>query len=249
LFAMTKRDFSDRYLGSYLGILWAFIQPLANILVLWAVFQLGFKQQPVSGYPFILWLASGMIPWLFLSESLSRAASSILDRAFLVKKVCFRTSMLPIVSIGSVLLVHLFFLLVLVGMFGIYRRYPDVFLLQLPYYLGASLFLLLGLSWISSSLSVFLRDTPQVIALLLQFGFWATPVFWSPEMMPERLRGWLKLNPVMYLVEGYRDVLIHKVWFWQHAGTTLYFWAFATVCFVVGALMFRRLRPHFADVL
>jgi lipopolysaccharide transport system permease protein/teichoic acid transport system permease protein len=249
LFTMTRRDFSDRYLGSYLGLLWAFIHPLASIVVLWVVFQLGFKCRPVSGCPFILWLASGMIPWLFLSEAISRAASSILDRTFLVKKVCFRTSMLPIVSIGSVLLIHLFFLVVLLGMFGAYRRCPDVCVLQLPYYLGASLFLLLGVSWITSSLSVFLRDVPQVITLLLQFAFWGTPVFWSLDMMPESLRGWLKLNPAMYLVEGYRDALIHKVWFWQHPDTTLYFWLFATACFVTGALMFRRLRPHFADVL
>ena len=73
LFTMTRRDFSDRYLGSYLGLLWAFIHPLASILVLWLVFQMGFKCKPVGGCPFVLWLASGMIPWLFFSEAMSRA--------------------------------------------------------------------------------------------------------------------------------------------------------------------------------
>ena len=134
-------------------------------------------------------------------------------------------------------------------MFGIYNRFPDVFVLQLSYYLAATLFLLLGISWVISSLSVFLRDVPQIVTLVLQFAFWGTPVFWSLEMMPASLHTWLKLNPAMYLVEGYRDALIHKVWFWQHPNMTLYFWLVSTVCFVTGALLFRRLRPHFADVL
>ena len=249
ILAMTRRDFASRYLGSYLGLLWAFIQPLASILVIWFVFQTGFKAPPVSGFPFILWLSAGMIPWMFFSEGFSRATQSVVEQRCVVKKVCFRASMLPIVAILSALLIHVAFIGLLLGMFGCYGYAPGVYALQIPYYLAALVLMLLGLSWLTSSLTVFLRDVPQVIALLLQFGFWATPVFWQPEMMPAGIRWIIKLNPMYYVVQGYRDSLIHGVWFWEHRGTTLAFWGFTIVCFVVGAAVFTRLRPHFADAL
>ena len=249
ILAMTRRDFASRYLGSYLGLIWAFINPLASTLVIWGVFQLGFKNGPVNGFPFILWLAAAMFPWQFFAEGLGRATSSVVDQSCVIKKVCFRASMLPIVAILSSLLIHLVFIVLLFGMFACYGIWPSAYALQIPYYLSAMVLMLLGISWLSSSLTVFLRDIPQVVGLLLQFGFWATPIFWQLEQMPAGIRRVLQLNPMYYIVQGYRDSLIEHTWFWDHLDTTLYFWGFTLVCFVLGGAVFTRLRPHFADVL
>ncbi|HWR39066.1 MAG TPA: ABC transporter permease [Patescibacteria group bacterium] len=246
---LTKKDFRSRYLGSQLGILWAFIQPMMMIAIFWFVFQVGFKSTPVANFPFILWLMAGIIPWFFFSESIASATGSIQEHSFLVKKVVFRVSILPIVKILSALVIHLFFVMVLFVMMLAYGYMPTLYMLQVLYYLIAMIVLVLGISWLTSSLIVFLRDIGHVIGVVLQFGFWLTPIFWSIGYVPEQYRFLIKLNPAFYIIEGYRNSLIYGRWFWEDWRLTLYFWVIAVLFLCFGALLFRRLRPHFADVL
>ena len=120
LWSLTKKDLRQRYLGSVLGILWAFIQPTISVLIFWFVFQVGFKSMPVAGFPFVLWLCCGMFPWFFFTDAWGSATNAIIANSFLVKKVVFRVSLLPIIQIMSALVVNLFFVGVLFLMFGIY---------------------------------------------------------------------------------------------------------------------------------
>ena len=246
---LTRRDFKSRYLGSYLGLVWAFIQPTVTILIFWFVFQVGFKSAPVGNFPFILWLVTGMIPWFFFAESLSTGTTSVVENSYLVKKVVFRVSMLPIVKLLSALLIHLFFVLMIFVFFIAYKIYPTLYALQVIYYSFAMIALLLGLVWLTSALMVFLKDVGQIVAMFLQFGFWLTPIFWSLKLIPKKYQIFIKLNPFFYIVQGYRDSFINKVWFWEHTASSLYYWGITAVIFVAGALVFTRLRPHFADVL
>ena len=249
LWQMTRRDFRQRYLGSYLGILWAFIQPSITVLIFWFVFQIGFKSVPVNNFPFILWLVCGMFPWFFLNDSIQSAANSVIESSFLVKKIVFRVELLPIVKIISALVVHIFFVAVLFAMFAAYSYPPTIYNLQIIYYFFAMICLSLGLSWLTSSLTVFMRDIRQLVAMLLQFGFWGTPIFWNLKMIPEQFHFILKLNPAYYLVEGYRQSFIYHEWFWEHIYLTAYFWLLTAAVMFLGAWCFKKLRPHFADVL
>lgn len=246
---LVKNDFKSRYLQNYLGILWAFVQPVATIVIFWFVFQVGFKAAPVQDTPFIIWLIAGMIPWFFLAEAWQSATTSVLDNSFLVKKIVFRVSLLPIVKITSALMIHGFFLLLMLGIFMFYGYEPNLYWLQVIYYLFASLILLLGMAWITSSVVIFFRDLGQIVSMLVQFFFWLTPVFWMISMVPEQYRFWFELNPAYYITQGYRDALIDQVWFWEKPEQALMFWSITLVTFVLGALIFRKLRPHFADVL
>lgn len=246
---LTKQDFRSKYLGSYLGLVWAFVNPTVTILIFWFVFQVGFKSSPIQEYPFILWLVSGIVPWFFFVDSVSAATNSIIEKSYLVQKVVFRVSILPIIKILSALLIHLFFLVFMVVMFQIYGHRPQLYNLQAGYYLFAMIVFVLGLSWFTSSLIIFLRDVGQIVSIVLQFGFWLTPIFWSLNMLPKKYQTLMKLNPVYYIIEGYRDSFIHKVWFWEHATLTVYYWSVTAALFIAGAIVFRRLRPHFADVL
>jgi ABC-type polysaccharide/polyol phosphate export permease len=246
---LSKKDFQTRYLGSFLGVLWAFIQPAVQILIFWFVFQVGFKSTPIDDFPFILWLISAMIPWFFISDSIQGATNSIIDSSFLVKKVVFRVSFLPIVKIYSALWIHLFFVFVIFVMFGIYGYYPNVYNVQVIYYMMCSIILILGISWITSSLIIFLKDVGQFVAILLQFGFWLTPIFYSIKIIPEKFQFLIKLNPFFYIIEGYRDAFVYKKWFWEYPTLTLYFWIATILILIIGALLFKKLRPHFADVL
>ncbi len=246
---LAKNDLKNRFLGSYLGIVWAFVQPIVTILIFWFVFQVGFKSAPVEDFPFILWLICGMIPWNFFSESLLGSTTSILDNSYLVKKIVFRVNVLPMVRILSSLFIHLFFIAVIFIMFLVYGYKPSIYNLQVIYYLLALIVFILGLSWITSSLVIFFRDLGQIIGIIIQFGFWLTPIFWSFNIMPEKYHFIFKLNPMYYIVEGYRDSFINHVWFWHHYNLTINFWMITCGVLIVGILLFKKLRPHFADML
>jgi len=249
LLELTKNDFKQKYIGNFLGIFWAFIQPTVTVLIFWFVFQVGFKSQPVDNFPFILWLISGIFPWFYFAEALQNGTNSIMANSFLVKKVVFRVSLLPIIPLLAAVTIHLFFILVMFTMFMYYGYMPEIYWLQVIYYLFASSVFLLGLSWLTSSIVVFFKDMGQFISMTIQFGFWLTPIFWNISMVPEKYQWLIKLNPMYYIIEGYRNSMIYHKWFWEDLHMTLYFWVVTSIIFVIGGLTFRKLRPHFSDVL
>jgi ABC-type polysaccharide/polyol phosphate export permease len=246
---LAKKDFKARYLGSTLGSFWGFFQPILLILIYWFVFQVGFRNNPVENVPFILWLLAGIVPWFFFSESLASATNSIEQNSFLVKKVAFNTYLLPIVKIVSALMVHVVFIALSLIIYYCYGRPIDLYQLQIFYYSFILFLFLTGLSWVVSALNVFLKDVGQVVNIILQFGFWLTPIFWSFNQVPTKFHWIFKLNPMYYIVEGYRDSLINKIWFWHHYNLTIYFWLITGFLLVVGASLFKKLSPHFSDVL
>ena len=240
---LAKNDFKTRYAGSYLGIVWAFIQPVITILVYWFVFSVGFRSGTGDlGVPFVLYLVAGIVPWFFFQDALIGGTNSMLEYNYLVKKVVFNISVLPVVKIISAMILY-----------AAYGRMPDIYYLQLIYYTGCVFILVLGLSYATSAIVIFFRDLTQIINIVLQVGVWLTPIMWIVETSP--LQGHpvimkiLKLNPMYYIVSGYRDTFLMKTWFFQHAGWTAYFWVFTILCFLFGSWVFKRLRIHFADVL
>lgn len=249
IFDLTLNDFKNKYLGSFLGILWAFIQPSITILIFWFVFQIGFKTMPIDNLPFVVWLMTGIIPWFFFSESLGNATHAITSNGFLVKKVVFKVSLLPVIKIFSSLIVHCFFLVMLLIMLAIYGFKPNLNFVQIGYYLVATLMLSYSISLITSTLNVFFKDTAEIVGMCIQFGFWLTPIFWSFDMVPEKYSLIFKLNPFFYIVEGYRNALLYNKWFWEDIYLTCYFWSCIIFLLTIGVLLYKKLRPHFADVL
>ena len=249
LWNLTKKDLKQRYVGSYLGILWAFIQPAITVFIFWFVFQVGFKSMPVDNFPFILWLICGMFPWFFFNDAMMAATGSIYANSYLVKKVVFRVSLLPMIQILSALLINSFFVGVLFVMFACYGYWPSLYNLQVFYYLAGCICLVFGLSLITSSLMVFMKDIGQLVAMCIQFGFWGTPIFWSLKLIPEAYQWIFKLNPMYYIIEGYRNSFIYHRWFWELGWINIWFWLIVIGIMLAGAIVFKKLRPHFADVL
>lgn len=246
---MVQKDFKKQYLGSFLGIFWAFFQPAVYIFVLWFIFAVGFRKGRAGEFPFSLYLMSGMIVWIYFSESLMAGAQSIVEHSYLVKKMIFQISLLPIVKILSTLIVHVIFIGIFLIFYFIHGYVLDIYALQIFYYLFSTIVFLLGISWISASLNVFMKDVSQIIRVIIRLGFWFTPIFWEITMLPPKYQLFFKLNPVYYLINGYRNTFFYKVWFWEHYTLTAYFWILTLGIFIFGAVVFKRLRPHFADVL
>ena len=252
IFQLARQDFHNRYVGSMLGLVWSFVQPLVMTLILWTVFSLAFKTATVQGVPFVLWLLAGLAVWNCFAEALTMATGVFQEYAFLVKKVPFKIAVLPLVKILSSLAVHGIFMLIVMGILLAKGVPVSWYWLQLPYYLLALVVLLQGLSWITASLNVLVKDVAYIVNVLLQFGFWLTPIFWDLGMLPAPYQKYLvvlRLNPLVYIVEGYRNSLLTGVPFWADGIGALYFWGVALVTLALGAFIFRKLKPHFADVL
>lgn len=247
---LSVNDFKTKYVGSYLGIMWAFIQPVITVLVYWFVFGIGLKSGPVNGnIPFVLWLIAGLVPWFFFQDALSGGTGALMEYQYLVKKIVFKISMLPVVKLISALFVHLFFIAFMIFLYACYGYWPDLFDLQVLYYVLCNFVLSLGICYATCSIVVFFRDTTQIINVVLQVGVWMTPIMWNISMIPERLRGLFNILPMYYIVSGFRDSLIDKVWFWEKPYETIYFWFVTAALFGVGTMVFKRLKVHFADVL
>lgn len=246
---LAVKDFYIRYLGSYLGVIWAFINPIVTILLFWFIFQIGFKAQPVQNVPYILWLVSGLIPWFFFSECIINATNSIIEGSYLVKKMVFPIIILPIVKIVSSLFLHIFFI-VIVFCIAIFLGFPlSIYNLQLIYYVFALTLLITGISWITSSIIVFIKDIGQVISISLQVCFFLTPIFWNIDIMPLTVQRILRYNPLIYIIEGYRQCFFNYSWFWEDESLMFYYWAVTIIIFITGIIVFKKLRPHFADML
>ena len=248
---LAKNDFKTRYAGSYFGTIWAFVQPVVTILVYWFVFSVGFRSNTDElGIPFVLYLVAGIVPWFFFSDALSGGTNALIEYNYLVKKVVFNISVLPVVKIISALFVHGFFVILAIILYMCNGRFPDMYYLQIFYY--SAFFLVTGLCYATSAIVVLFRDLGQIIGIILQIGVWITPIMWVAESMigvQSRLYKILQLNPMFYIVSGYRDAFIIKRWFWERPNWTIYFWVVSIICFLFGNWIFKRLRIHFADVL
>lgn len=253
VFKLAKNDFKTKYAGSYLGIIWAFIQPIVTILVYWFVFSVGFKPTMDNvGVPFVLYLVAGIVPWFFFQDALVGGTNALLEYNYLVKKVVFNISVLPVVKVISALFVHGFFVMFTIILYLFYGHYPDLYYLQILYYSLCVFLLVLGLCYATCAVVIFFRDLTQIINIVLQVGVWLTPIMWVAENALQDhplLQKILQINPMYYVVSGYRDSFIMKDWFWERPLWTLYFWVFTILCFLGGNWVFKRLRVHFADVL
>ncbi len=250
IFNLAKDDFKLRFAGARLGVVWGFIQPLVTIGLYWFVFQLGFKAGNASnGVPYILWLVVGITPWFFFNEAWNGSMNCLYEYSFLVKKVLFDVEILPIVKILSSLFVHFFFIDIIFILFASYGYYISLYNLQILYYLLCEVVLIYALALITSSISAFIKDTILFVGIILQIFFWTIPIVWSSESMSAGVISVLKLNPVYYLVEGFRDTFVNKIWFWEKMNDTVYFWIFVIVLLGIGIWMYKRLNKYFADLL
>ena len=221
---LAKADFRKRFVGSYFGIVWMFIQPMVTIAIYAFIFgEHGMKNAPpVPGATYVIWLTPGIIPWFYFSELIS----------------CF--------------LVHACFLIIMAGLYLIDGRMPSATWIQVLYYSFAASMLGLALTYFTSAVQVFFKDMAQIVGICLQFGMWLTPIMYDEAIFTSRA-SWLewvfKLNPFYYIAAGYRDSMLTGSWFFERPTMTIYFWVVTFILMIIGLKVFKKLRPHFSDVL
>jgi teichoic acid transport system permease protein len=253
IWKLAKNDFKKRYAGSYLGAFWAMAQPVVTVGMYYVVFDIimgGSASRTAADVPFVLFLTAGLVPWFYFSEALNSGTNALREYDYLVKKVVFKISILPIIKIIAATFIHVFFVLVLLVVAAVYGYYPSVYTLQLVYYSACLFVFVLALCYTTCAVVVFFKDLSQIISIALQIGMWATPILWDIDTLENnRWVSILKLNPLVYVVNGYRSAIYERQWFFEDFFSTMYFWIVTVVLFGIGALIFKRLKVHFADVL
>ena len=210
---------------------------------------LGTGNAMVPDKPYVLFLTAGLVPWFYFNEALNNGTNALLEYNYLVKKVVFKISVLPIIKIIAATFIHVFFVLVMLVIAAIYGYYPSIYMIQLVYYSFCLFVFVLGLCYSTCAIMVFFKDIGQIISIILQIGMWATPILWDVNTLSNTMQMIVKINPLVYIVNGYRSAIFEKTWFWQDFYSTMYFWIVTVVVFGVGALVFKRLKVHFSDVL
>lgn len=251
---LVRRDLEARYKGSILGNLWPLLNQLSQLLIYTYVFsivlrvKLSLRGLPENNLTFGLWLFAGLLPWIAFSTGLTQAASSVVGQPNLVKKVVFPLSLLPLVPILSTFIESSFGLMALILLVAATTHTLHGTLVLLPLIWITQLLLTTGLGYLAAGLTVFLRDIPQTLAVILNLWLYLTPIVYPATAIPEAWRHWIFwLNPMSPIAEIYRDiVLVGNVKHWGEWGVAF---IISTIIFCCGFLVYKRLRPAFADVL
>ncbi|MEH2139774.1 ABC transporter permease [Nostoc sp.] len=252
---LVRRDLEARYKGSVLGNLWPLLNQLSQLLIYTYVFSTVLKVKlttlkglPANDFTFGLWLFAGLLPWLAFTGGLMQSAGSVLGQPNLVKKVVFPLALLPLVPVLSTLIESSFGLMALIFFVAVNAHTLHTTLALLPLIWLTQLLLTAGLGYLAAGLTVFLRDIPQTLGVILNIWFYATPLVYPASAIPEQWRNlvfWL--NPMAAIAEVYRDIVLNgEVKHWGEWGVAC---VVATIIFCCGFLVYKRLRPAFADVL
>lgn len=240
----VKKEIRGKYKNSFLGILWSFLNPLLQIAVYAIVFPLILRNTQEN---YVIFLCCGLIPWTFFSTAISRCAFTMIENGNIIKKVYFPREILPISVVTSeavnflisTIIILAFVLFSGLGITKYVLLYPIIYIAQ---YL-----LLLGISLIVSSICVYVRDLQHFIGIFLQLLFYATPIVYAADTIPANFAWILNLNPMTYIINGYRDIFYNQT-MPDIAGVFILI-AIELVLIVVGYLIFNKLQKGFAEQL
>jgi len=251
IFQMTKREVIGRYRGSVLGLLWSFFNPMLMLTIYTFVFSVVFKARWGSGgesrFEFALILFAGLIVFNLFSECVNRAPSLIIGNINYVKKVIFPLEILPLVTMGAALFHGVISLGVLIVFYVLVSSSLHWTIVFAPLIILPLLLMTLGISWFLASFGVFVRDVAQAIGMLTTVLMFLSPIFFPVTALPEKYRVILYMNPLTFIIEQMRDVLIWgRLPSWSG-------WCAAMVLGIgvawIGLVWFQKTRKGFADVL
>ena len=251
---LVRRDLESRYKGSVLGNLWPLVNQLSQLIIYTYVFAVVLKVKltlhgvPDNNFTFGLWLFAGLLPWIAFTSGLTQASNSVIAQPNLVKKVVFPLGLLPLVPILSALIESSFGLILLIFFVALTTHTLHTTLALLPLAWLSQILLTMGLGYLTAGLTVFLRDIPQTLGVILNVWFYMTPIIYPASSIPESFRSlvfWL--NPMAAISEVYRDIiLVGEIHHWSEWGVAS---LISATLFWFGLYIYKKLRPAFADVL
>lgn len=250
----VQRQLTQTYKGSYLGIVWAFLTPLLMIILYTIVFSeiLDLRFREVESNPnlnFGLYLYCGLIPFMVYAETVNQCVGLVKSNAQLVQRVVFPVEVLPLTSALANFLSHLFGLGVLILVVAALNRTVEWTLVLLPVLMVLQLLFVVGLGYLVAVIGAYLPDVKETLRAIVRASFFITPIIWPVSKVADKevLSLVVELNPLAFLVEGYRNLVLDG----EIPGIkpTLYFALFAGALFAVGFVLFNRTKKQFADLI
>ena len=251
IFKLAKADLVKTYRGAALGWAWEIIKPAVTIFVYWFAFQIGLRAgRDVNGFPFFLWLISGVIPWFYMSDMITGGTEAVRKYSYLVTKMKFPVSTIPTFVSISKFMVHIVLLIIVILIFVGMGYFPDLYILQLPFYMILNFIFFTIFSLFSSILASMSKDFANLVKSLVTAIFWLSGIIYNINTINTPwLKKLLMINPVTFLVEGYRNCFINQTWFWEQPKRLMYFGIILLILIIFAIWTYKRLRKEIPDVL
>ncbi len=247
---LAKRDMSSAYTGSVFGNAWLIIDPLISVLVTLLFFQFTMKNTTTSDVPFVAWVLPQIILWTFISATMNSSVNMIKEYGYLNRHKSFDMRLLGLVKIYGSTYIHIFLIIgVIIVLYLIFDLNIKYNVLGVIYYFFCISTMMLGISWIVSTLGVFWKDTRYIVSIFLQLDFWLSPIFWEPDRFPKAIALVMYANPFYYPIHGYRVSILGEPFGSHFLISSIYFWSLVIVIMSVGSFLFKRLSPSFGDVI
>lgn len=251
IWKLAKSDLIKTYRGSALGWTWAIIKPAVTIFVYWFAFSFGLRKGgDVNGFPFFLWLISGIAPWFYISEMLSQGTDCIRKNRYLVTKMKFPVSTIPTFTSISKYIIHLALLLLVILIFLFAGYPPTIYILQLPFYMLCSFLFMTAWALFAAPIATISADFSNLVKSFITAIFWLSGILWNANSIDQVwLRRLLMCNPVTFLSNGYRNCFVNQKWFFQEPKQLLAFTVAVTAMLLLGLWSYKRIRKEMPDVL
>lgn len=251
IYSISKYELLADMRDSKLGLFWNFANPVIQVLTYWFMFGLVFKKKNVGDFEYLPWMLGGMVVWFFISPCITNGCNAIFSKVNVITKMKFPISILPATVVLKELFNHACLMLVVLFIFLGYGIYPSWQWFELIYYLVSGIIFSVCLSLTTSVLNMLARDTRKLILACMRLLLYVTPVLWEIEQIASHhtISMLVKLNPIYYIVQGYRDCFFYHhgiLYYWQSA---ISFWVITFVLFAVGSFMMYKFKHKFIDMI
>ncbi len=251
--SIVKYELKSDLRDTHLGYAWNILNPLIQLFTFWLVFGIGIRNnQSVGTISFLPWMIVGMTVWFFISPSITKGVGCVYNKRNILTKMKFPSSILPVTIVLQELFNHLV-MMVIVLLILIYRGHqPNTYWLLILYYMFCAFCFCVSLNMITSVLNMITRDVKKLVLALIRMLLYLTPILWTLDSLLAYHPGLaiiLKLNPLYYIVEGYRGAIFFHDAPWNHPAQTMYFWSVVLIMFFIGSMLMNKFRTKFIDML
>ncbi len=249
IYSIAKYELLADMRDSKLGMFWNFANPAIQVATYWFVFGFVFNRDQVDGIDFLSWMLGGMVIWFFISPCITNGCNAIYQKINIITKMKFPVSILPATVVLKEAFNHVCLMIIVVVLFAINGHYPSWHWFGLLYYFVCSVLFSISLSLTTSVLNMLARDTRKLILACMRLLMYLTPILWDIKSLPHVFQVIMKVNPIYYLVCGYRDC------FFYHEGIMFYwkqmivFWGWTILLFWIGSAIMYKFRTKFMDLI
>ncbi len=249
IYAISKYEILGDIRDSRLGLFWNFANPMIQVLTYWFVFGLVWDRGDVNGVSYIHWMLGGIVVWFYISPCITNGCNAIFSKVNVITKMKFPVSILPATVVLRELFNHFCLLVIVFVVLMLGGYFPSVHWLGLIYYMLCAVIFSISLSMTTSVLNMLARDTRKLVLACMRLLLYLTPILWPLEDLPTSLQAIIKINPIYYIVQGYRDCFFFHEGVMHYLPSMISFWVITISLLLMGSFMLYKFKHKFIDMI